>query len=94
MSSKYTYTENFIFMLGDNRDEEVKLPYQDLEKVQSSLEHVPIYLWSYPLTGHPYLEITAEKRRVKSSRLKKLDKKDGFWEATTQSGTVYRLITE
>lgn len=42
MASKYTYTENFIFMLGDNRDEEVKLPYQDLEKVQSSLEHVPI----------------------------------------------------
>lgn len=92
--SKYTYVENFQFMLGDNRSEEVKLPYQDMETVKSSLENLPIYLWSYPLTGHPYLELNAENRRVKSSRIKKLEEKDGFWEATTQSGTVYRLITE
>ena len=92
--SKYTYAERFQFMLGDNRDEEVKLPYQDMETVKSSLENIPIYLWSYPLTGHPDLELNAEHRRVKSSRIKKLEKKDGFWEATTQSGTVYRLITE
>ena len=92
--SRYTYVENFQFMLGDNRSEEVKLPYQDMETVKSSLENLPIYLWSYPLTGHPYLELNAEHRRVKSSRIKKLEEKDGFWEATTQSGTVYRLITE
>ena len=33
--SKYTYAENFTFMLGDNRSEEVKLPYQDLETVEN-----------------------------------------------------------
>lgn len=89
--TKYVYAEQFKFMLGENQNDEVKLPYQDIKRVMDSIQFLPIYIISYPLTKHPYLE---ENCKVKSSRIKNMEAKDGFCEVTTYSGTIYRLITE
>ena len=90
-NSKYVYATDYKFMLGSNEDErQVLLPFQELEKVKESIQNIFIYLAVTPLTGHPHLGY----KRLRTSRIIKMEKKDGFWEATTSSGTCYRLIVE
>ena len=90
--TKYVYIESYKFMLGNNRDKnKTVLPFQEEEKVKEAIQHIPVYIAGKPLTKHPYLGNTDT---VKSSRIMEMMQKDGFWEATTFSGTCYRLLTE
>ena len=89
--SKFVYAENWKFMYGSCTGKEVELPFQDVETVKKCIGVMPIYIASQPLTEHPYL---LESQRVKSTRIEKMQIENGFVEARTSSGTVYRLITE
>ena len=89
--TKYIYTENFVFMLGEKTDEEVRLPYQDIKRVMDSIPYLQMYLFCIPLTNHPNL---GGNCRIKSSSIIDMEEKEGFCEVTTKSGSIYRLITE
>ena len=88
--SKYVYAENFKFITGDGNIKIFRNPYMVREK----LGFLPIHLIVTPLTSHPYLNFSNKTLEVKSTRLVSLEEKDGFWEARSNTGTIYRLITE
>lgn len=94
--SKYMYTEEFKFMLGGGKDNDnrVELPYQEIDQVMKSISLLPLYLRCKPLTKQPYLNCDDESREINSSKIVKMEKKDGVCEVTTGSGIIYRLITE
>ena len=89
--SKYVYCERFKFLATiDGSIKVLREPYV----VRKKLGSLPIRLIVTPLTSHPYLRSSNEDLEVCSSRLVSLEEKDGFWEAQSVTGTIYRLITE
>lgn len=88
--SKYVYAESFKFITGDGNIKIFRNPVLAKECLQS----LSLQLILKPLTLHPYLRSSNEDLEVCSSRLVSLEEKDGFWEAQSVTGTIYRLITE
>lgn len=93
--SKYVYTEDFKFMLGSKDSNKlVELPYQEIDEVMRAISILPLYLRFKPMTRYSYLDNDDELQKINSSRIVKMEKKDGFCEVTANSGSIYRLITE
>lgn len=88
--SKYVYAQNFKFITGDANLKIFRNPVLAKELIAS----LSLHLIVTPLTNHPYLKFSNKTLEVRSSRLVSLEEKDGFWEAQSVTGTIYRLITE